>query len=84
MNLGSSGLADVIVSPYLHEVSTLFSPNRKGRVFVVLRDPIERAVSTFGFQEELFLKQNPGKTFLTLDEYAKSSNIENNWLVVDF
>lgn len=80
LELVSSGLVDVIVSPYLHHVSTLFSSNHKGRIFAVFRDPIERALSIYGFQEHLFLKENPGKTFMTLEEYAKSSKIENNWM----
>ncbi|MFN9981242.1 MAG: hypothetical protein ACK53Y_15055, partial [bacterium] len=80
LKLVSSGLIDMIVSPYLYQVSTLFSSNHKGRMFAVFRDPIERALSIHGFQEQLFLKQNPGKTFMSLEEYAKSSKIENNWM----
>ncbi len=80
LDLVASDLIDIIVSPYLYQVSTLFSSNHKGRMFAVFRDPIERAVSIHGFQEQLFMKEHPGKTFMSLEEYAKSSKIENNWM----
>ena len=37
LGLASSGLADVVLSPLLHEASSLFNLNTKGRLFTMVR-----------------------------------------------
>lgn len=78
-NLGlvPSHLADTIVSAHVDLIPSLFNANDKGRAFVLLRHPVDRAASMFYFLKDsgyLPLKN------MTVDDYAKSEYIENNWL----
>ncbi len=52
LNLVTSKLADVVMSPLLHDAAALFTPTHKGRMFTLLRNPIERAASLFYFIQE--------------------------------
>jgi len=66
-----------VVSAHVDLVTALFNANDRGRAFVLLRHPVDRAASMF-----YFLKASgyaPLKD-MTLDDYAKSDLIENNWL----
>jgi hypothetical protein len=79
LNLGlvPSHMADTVVSAHVDLVTALFNANDHGRAFVLLRHPVDRAASMF-----YFLKASgyaPLKD-MTLDDYAKSDLIENNWL----
>lgn len=79
LNLGliPSHLADTIVTAHVDLVTALFNANDRARAFVLFRHPIDRAASMF-----YFLKAS-GYTPLkdmSLDDYAKSELIENNWL----
>uniref|UniRef100_A0A7S2N583 Sulfotransferase domain-containing protein n=1 Tax=Helicotheca tamesis TaxID=374047 RepID=A0A7S2N583_9STRA len=86
LGLAESGLADVFVSPHLHYTASqlLSFPEHKGRLFTVLRHPIERAIARHSF----FIRQNqPDKpnaredlAQMTLAEYAKSEYSSKNWL----
>lgn len=79
MNLGlvPSHLADTLVSAHADLIPSLFNANDKGRAFVLLRHPVDRAASMF-----YFLKDSgyPPLVNMTVDDYAKSEYIENNWL----
>ncbi len=82
LNLGlvPSHLADTIVSAHVDLIPSLFNANDRGRAFVLLRHPVDRAASMF-----YFLKNSgylPLKN-MTVDDYAKSEYIENNWLGTD-
>ena len=43
----ASGMVDYVATHRLHEVADLFSSNHQGRLFTIIRPPIERAVSLF-------------------------------------
>lgn len=48
LDLVNSGLADVVSSPLPYEASSLFAPpDRRGRMFALLRPVVDRAVSHF-------------------------------------
>lgn len=48
LKMGELAVADVMVTPYLHQsAEQLFSPEHKGRMFTLMRDPVERTVSLF-------------------------------------
>jgi len=47
LGLAESGLADIIVSPLFPEITDLMNERNKGRVFTMMRHPIERAASMF-------------------------------------
>lgn len=83
LNLASSGLVDAIITSYVFESSELFSFDHRGRFFTVMRDPIERAVSMHGYLGKATWEQtyDPAFASMSLEEYAQSSKIENNWYV---
>ena len=80
LNLGlvPSHKADTIVSAHVDLIPSLFNGADRARAFVVFRNPIDRAASMF-----YFLKGTgyPPLKNMTIDDYAKSELIENNWLV---
>jgi len=80
LNLGlvPSHLSDTIVSSHVDLIPSLFNANDKGKAFVMMRHPCDRAASMF-----YFLKGTgyPPMQNMTLDDYAKSELIENNWMV---
>lgn len=84
LNLVSSGLADVVISPLLHEASTLFTPTRRGRMFTVVRHPVERAASLFYFIQETQWRQpgtrNDQFAEISIEEFYKKQFAENNWM----
>ncbi|KAL7493931.1 hypothetical protein ACHAWT_002731 [Skeletonema menzelii] len=80
LNLGlvPSHLSDTIVSSHVDLIPSLFNSNDKAKAFVMMRHPCDRATSMF-----YFLKgtgYSPVQN-MTLDDYAKSELIENNWMV---
>lgn len=83
LNLVPSGLADVIVSPLFHDLLALFDHKHRGRMFTVLRHPIDRAVSMFFYLQNATWEETYDPTLkqLTLLQYARSGKAENNWMV---
>mmetsp|Transcript_31464 Transcript_31464/g.75167 ORF Transcript_31464/g.75167 Transcript_31464/m.75167 type:complete len:1022 (-) Transcript_31464:63-3128(-) len=84
LGLASSGLADVVLSPLLHEASSLFNQNRKGRLFTMVRHPVERAASLFYFIQETQW-QKPGTrndqfAEITIEQFYRGGFAENNWM----
>jgi len=80
MNLASYEGLDLIVTPYIFLGSQmLFNEVNRGRLFMLLRHPIDRAVSMY-----YYLRDKTGirgaQIGDTLDLYAKSSMVENNWM----
>mmetsp|Transcript_670 Transcript_670/g.1548 ORF Transcript_670/g.1548 Transcript_670/m.1548 type:complete len:749 (-) Transcript_670:21-2267(-) len=72
-----SHLADTIVSGHVDLITSLFNGNDRARAFVMFRQPIDRAVSIFHFLKGTGY---PPLQNMTLDDYAKSTLIENNWM----
>lgn len=84
LNLVSSGLADIVISPLLHDASSLFSPTRRGRMFTIFRHPIERAASLFYFIQDTQWKQpetrNDQFADITIERFYRGGFAENNWM----
>lgn len=84
LNLVSSGLADVVISPLLHDASTLFTPTRRGRMFTIFRHPVERAASLFYFIQETQWKQpgtrNDQFADISIEAFYRGGFAENNWM----
>eukprot|EP00591_Stephanopyxis_turris_P016685 CAMPEP_0195537986 /NCGR_PEP_ID=MMETSP0794_2-20130614/49023_1 /TAXON_ID=515487 /ORGANISM="Stephanopyxis turris, Strain CCMP 815" /LENGTH=239 /DNA_ID=CAMNT_0040671895 /DNA_START=35 /DNA_END=751 /DNA_ORIENTATION=- len=82
LNLASSGLPQVIISSYLQEISTVFTPDHQGRIFTLLRHPVDRAVSMLGYLGQATWEQtyDPKLANMTVEEYAQSNMVENNWM----
>lgn len=80
LNLVPSGLADVIYSSYLSEMSGLFSAKYRARLFTLIRNPISRAVSMYFYLQDAVARGEMSSEFLykTIDDYAQSPHMENN------
>jgi len=80
-SLVSSGLADVIATHLFNETLQLFSEERKGKAFNVLRNPIDRSASMCYFTGSKFanheLTYDPTLAEMTIEQYARSNKIEN-------
>lgn len=72
LKLIPSGMADVIVSSRILHAATLYDDKHKGRLFTILRHPIERAVSTFYYLQNADWERNYRPEFkkMNLLEYA--------------
>jgi len=72
----------VLISQYIRDVSKeLFTLERKGQMFTILRNPIQRAVSMFYYLSKADWEVNykPEWQNWTLMDYVNSSNCENNF-----
>uniref|UniRef100_A0A7S4VZG2 Sulfotransferase domain-containing protein n=1 Tax=Ditylum brightwellii TaxID=49249 RepID=A0A7S4VZG2_9STRA len=73
LGLVPSRTAEVIFSPYIHESSILFDSTYRGRLFTILRDPIDRIVSLYHYQKPLKFGE-----VMALSEFAL---LNDNWQV---
>lgn len=82
MGFADAQLADVVVSPFVFETNDLFTQTAKGRLISVFRHPIERAVSMFYYIQVADWEPSykPELKEWTLEQYATSDIIENNWM----
>ena len=84
LKLVESRLADIVLTPLINEASSIFdSPKNQGKCFTLMRHPILRAISVFYFLQKLS-KENPSLNdfaSMTIEEYASSTKVENNWMV---
>ena len=86
LGLVESGLSEVISTPLLHDVAkSLFDATHQGRAFVVLRNPIDRAMATYHSLTTGRFHGPDGETLdqlstKTLQEYAESDFCDDNWL----
>lgn len=73
-----SKIAKLVATPLFLESLDLFDMNNHARAFTVLRHPIDRAASMF----EKFQTENPEMSKgMTIETYARSQYVENNYLV---
>ena len=80
MNLVPSSLPDVAISPLFSEaIETLFSQSHPTTLIITLRQPISRAVAMFDYIKRV--NPDPELADMTLDQYALSGRIENNYVV---
>ena len=82
MGFADSGVADAVVTPFIYEANDLFTPTAQGRLFTVFRHPIERAVSMFYYVQVADWEPTyaPETKDWTIEQYAESGMVENNWL----
>mmetsp|Transcript_16969 Transcript_16969/g.28271 ORF Transcript_16969/g.28271 Transcript_16969/m.28271 type:complete len:394 (-) Transcript_16969:797-1978(-) len=82
LGLAQSGLADIIFTSYIHQAAKLFSPLYRGRVFTVMRHPIERAASEFFYLQDASWEEtySPETKSWTIQEYAASDCAEHDWI----
>mmetsp|Transcript_17414 Transcript_17414/g.26347 ORF Transcript_17414/g.26347 Transcript_17414/m.26347 type:complete len:473 (-) Transcript_17414:1225-2643(-) len=78
MGFEQQQMAEMVTSSYFLNVAKyLFSAERQGRAFILLRHPIDRAVSMFHYQKSVGALGEK----LSLEDYARGNGIENNWIV---
>ena len=82
LDLVGSRLANVIISPDLPQAAKVFTDRNQGRMFAIFRHPVDRAVSMYYYLSTATWDPmyNPKLKEMSLQEYAKSSSVENNWL----
>jgi hypothetical protein len=72
----------VVTSSRFYEALSIFSPTRRGRLFLLLRDPVERAVSKYYYSQIAVWERNynPSIANMTMIEYANSRFYFDNWV----
>ena len=76
-NSRHSGVADVVISGDIHGVLNVFNNRNRARVFAVLRNPLERAISKYYAD----VASDPDVAGMTLPQYVRSTaRVENNYL----
>jgi hypothetical protein len=83
LGLAQSHLADVIISPYLHNMaSSVFTKQNPGRLFTLFRHPVDRALAMYHYLSKASWDPiySPEVKNMTIEEFAKSRYIENNWM----
>lgn len=80
LHLVTSNVPDLIRSSFFYETAILFQDTAKyGKCFTMIRDPVDRAVDVF--RKLKVSSTNPVFQSMTLEEYVKSTFIEDNWMV---
>jgi len=78
----NNNLIDVIVTKDLYSLSSTLLDNTKyqGKVFIMLRDPIERLVSLYHYLgiASWDVNYDPDLQFISLEMFARSSRRDNN------
>jgi hypothetical protein len=79
-NLNATNL--VVTTSRVYEALSIFNPQHRGRLFVMLRDPVERAISKFYYTQVATWERNykPELANMTLVEYSLSHHCYDNWM----
>ena len=80
LGLASSGFSHLVSSSYFIEAGLLFDSGTKGRATIMLRQPINRAVSMYQYRMSADNNAVGFDSTVTLIEYASGNGIENNWV----
>jgi hypothetical protein len=83
LGLANSQLMDIIISPYFTDITrSVFSRHHLGRMFALFRHPVDRAISMYHYLAKATwdTNYNPALSKMSIEEYAKSRYIENNWM----
>jgi len=79
--LAQSLLADVVFSPFVHEVADMFTPRYKGRMAALFRHPVERAASLFYYLQYASweIHYEPEMKNWSMQQFATSRKCPPNW-----
>lgn len=83
LGLVPSGLVDVVVSSRFLHAASLFDTEHTARSFTVMRDPLERTISTFYYLKEATWERNYDEFYkhMTLMEYIQRDETSSDWMV---
>jgi len=79
LNLASSGVADVVISPDVHGVLNIYNAVNRARMFALLRHPLERAISKYHAD----VASDRDLAGISLTRYVReggAGRVENNYL----
>ena len=82
LNLAQSGMVDVIITPHVYETAEIFDSAHKGRMFAMIRHPVERAVSMFYYLQKATWEPSydPQLQYMSIEDYVASHKVEENWM----
>jgi len=83
LNIINSPLSPaVIFSPLVHELGSIFTPQKRGRMFTLFRHPVKRAVGMYFYLQYATWDPlyDPQISDMNIEEYASSPFMENNWM----
>jgi hypothetical protein len=85
LGLVSSGLSDIVVSALVNEVGQLFDQSNPGKIFTLLRNPVDRATSLFYFMQDVVWRApesfNQDLANISIEDFYKRRMGESNWQV---
>ncbi len=80
LHLARSGTVELIRTSYIYEAALLFENTAKyGKCMTLMRDPVQRSIDVF-YKLKQYSTNQVFKS-MTLNEYVKSSYVEDNWMV---
>ena len=85
LGLVPSRLSDVVVSPLINESGQLFDQTNQGKIFTMIRHPVERGTSLFHFLQDIH--RRAPETFdhilanINIDDFFRQRMGESNWQV---
>ena len=83
LGLASSHLANIIISPHFHLVSSqIFSLGTPGHMFALFRYPVDRSLSMYHYLARASWDPHYilALAKMSVEQYATSRYIENNWV----
>ena len=82
LHLAQSGVVDVIITPHIFETAEIFDSIHKGRMFTMIRHPIERAISMFYYLQNATWEPSydPRLKDMSIEDYVVSGRVEENWM----
>ena len=83
LGLVPSGMVDVVVSSRFLHAASLFDIHHTARSFTIMRDPLERTISTFYYLKEATWERNYDESYkhMTLMEYIQRDETSSDWMV---
>jgi hypothetical protein len=85
LGLVPSRLSDVVVSPLINESGQLYDQTNQGKIFTMIRHPVERGTSLFHFLQDIHWRAP--ETFdhilanINIDDFFRQRMGESNWQV---
>ena len=78
LDLVGANMSNIIITPLFFESLKLFDANHHGRAFTMMTHPILRAANVYSHAK---MMGHSDIRELTIEEYAESSFVENNWMI---
>jgi hypothetical protein len=83
LGLAESQMADVVYTGFIYDAAAiLFTDHHRGRLFTMMRHPVDRAVSMYYYLGKATWETTYDHTLQTysLEEYAQRGQTEHNWM----